>query len=292
MTCETTCRMVFLVTTNNDEKALTSLRKMLATVSAYVAMPGAADVKVFLLFQNATAEALAALDAELPEFVQLKSVDHRVSLSKARNILLTSPDVIDSVGADDIVGYPDDDCWFPEGTLAAMHRAFDEDPELDFWIARYGSDAATPTAELNKAPGLAQVVAKASSNTMYFRGRVFKAIGPFDETLGVGANINGGEDTEYAIRAFYQARKVGLLDQKVIGHRDFDPVLRARYYPGSLVGILRHSKNSPAGLYVAARKLAIGCYFLLGQRLTLGELRKAVTQAFKPGHCSIPTRPA
>ncbi len=69
-------------------------------------------------------------------------------------------------------------------------------------------------------PALQTIISRASSNTTYYRGRVILAVGDFDENLGVGAPYNGGEDTDYALRASYVARSTSFLDAKVIGSPD------------------------------------------------------------------------
>lgn len=275
-------RMVFLVTTNNDHEAFAKLRKMLDSVVRFSNEPSAPELRVFLLLQNANDGARQNLETFLPAFVRLREIDHRVSLSKARNILLEDGEVRASIEDDIIVGFPDDDCWFPDGTLLRLTGDFGENPRLDQWFCRYGTETADPTHVVGRRPALQTVIAKASSNTMYMRGRVIQAVGLFDEKLGVGAAINGGEDTDFALRAHRLARETLFLDVKAIGHRDFNPQHKARYYPGSLVAILRHARGGLAGYPAALRKLLVGGLLLARGRISSGEIISAIRQAFQP----------
>jgi UDP-N-acetylglucosamine transferase subunit ALG13 len=268
-------RMLLLVTANNETGSLTKLDAMLASIANFADQQNRTKVEVHLLLQNSTMEGYDSLQMRLPSFVCLHAIDHRISLSRARNILLCAPQVQGKISEDDIVGFPDDDCWFPHGTLEHIERTFSSQPDLDFWFCRYGMDADSPSGKPEANPSLQDVIAKASSNTMYFRGRTVTAIGGFDEALGVGAAINGGEDTDYALRAFNIARKTAFLNERVIGHRDFDPKLKARYYPGSLVAILRHARKNRGGLAAVFRKIVVGCVLVCQRKLSLQDVAPA-----------------
>lgn len=236
---------------------------MIASIEAYVATAPGLDVALFLLMQRCTPERQRELRESLPAWVRLESIETQISLSKARNMLLAA----DMAGADiqdnDIVGFPDDDCWYPAGTLDAIHQAFRQDPALDFWFCRYSSDPRPASGLSAVSPQLQTVISRASSNTILLRGRVAKAIGGFDEELGVGARLAGGEDTDYAIRAFQTARKSLFLDIAAIGHRDPDKRFRAKYYPGALRAISKNTRARLADLQALTRKLLVGFWLIL-----------------------------
>jgi hypothetical protein len=236
---------------------------MVASIKAHVETAPGIDVALFLLMQRCTPERSQELRESLPDWVRLQSIETQISLSKARNRMLAA----DMAGADiddnDIVGFPDDDCWYPDGTLKTIHQAFDSDQNLDFWFCRYSSQPQSASGANPVSPQLQAVISRASSNTIFLRGRVAKAIGGFDEELGVGARLAGGEDTDYAIRAFQQARKSLFLDIAAIGHRDPDKRFRAKYYPGALRAISKNTRARMADLQALTRKLLVGVLLIL-----------------------------
>ncbi|MGE3875155.1 MAG: glycosyltransferase family 2 protein, partial [Parvibaculaceae bacterium] len=182
-----------------------------------------------------------------------------------------------------LVAFPDDDCWYPEGSLDHILGLFQTDEALDFWFCGYASAPQSATdarpSEM-KSPSVFQVAASASSNTMFLRGRIAEAIGDFDEELGVGTENNGGEDTDYALRAFQRSRKSRFVNRALIGHRDNSPQFRSRYFRGSLIAIARHTAMRPASIVLLLRKLAVGGFLVASGRLSLPEFRAALRTAF------------
>lgn len=245
-----------------------SLARLIASLAAAREAQSDLPVTLHLLLQRADAGALAAL----PDWIDGHAVDGRVSLSKARNILLglAGPEVF---AADTLVAFPDDDAWYPAGLLPGIVALFD-DAETGFFFCRYAARPQGWGAGAARRARLAEVVRGASSNTIFLRGSVAERVGGFDEQLGVGAPVNGGEDTDYALRAHAAAART-LGDQRaLVGHRDPDPTLRGRYYAGSLRAIARHARAHPTGAGQLARKLAVGAYYVLRGRLSpLGYLR-------------------
>jgi len=258
-----TRRLILISTSDALSPRSAELTRMISSIDAYVASGPGLDVTLFLLMQRCTPERQRDLRESLPAWVRLESVATQISLSKARNRMLAA----DMAGADiddnDIVGFPDDDCWYPAGTLQTIHQTFDADPALDFWFCRYSSDPRSAAGAAAVSPQLQTVISRASSNTILLRGRVARAIGGFDEELGVGARLAGGEDTDYAIRAFQTARKSAFLDMAAIGHRDPDKRFRAKYYPGALRAISKNTRGRMADLQALTRKLLVGFWLIL-----------------------------
>lgn len=274
-------KLVLLTTTDNHPDSLDKALRMIATLSDYVNSEGALPTRSYLLLQRSTPEAEADLLQKLPGFVTLKAIPQRVSLSRARNILLAGDTAGKDIGQDDIVGFPDDDCWFPAGSLEYLTSAFRRQPDLDLWFCRYGSDAAMPHAPQETAPALQTIISRASSNTTYYRGRVISAVGLFDENLGVGAPYNGGEDTDFALRASYLARRKSFVDARIIGHRDPFPGLKGRYYTGTLIALWKSAHKSGAGTGALLRKLAVGLVLVLKREMSAGSFAKAILNAAK-----------
>lgn len=214
---------------------------------------------------------------KFPEWVNVCSIEGRLPLSIARNKLLELAFRSKLVQDKSIVAFPDDDCWYPENVLQFIHDAFDQNQELDFLFCRYASNTQEIDSTLTlKQPSAQDVISFASSNTIFVTGLLAKKLNKFSEDLGVGTALNGGEDTEYAIRAYLKARKTLFANRPIIGHRDIDPEIRTKYYPGSFIAISRNAWKSPRIMFAMLRKLLIGIYFLMSGRLDIRSFARAL----------------
>jgi hypothetical protein len=232
-----------------------------------------------LLLQNCAGENGSAISAAPPAFVKPVVIDGRVPLSTARNMLLRQLSTDGDLTPDALVAFPDDDCWYPPGFLREVTAIFAADPTLDFWFCRYASQPirepfSTRAAEI---ASIGEIVRNASSNTIFLRGRVVTAIGQFDEALGVGTPLGGGEDLDYALRARLIARKIAYRDAALVGHRDKARQFRARYWSAGLTVLARHARDGTAKLF--ARGVAVGCYLVLRRELGLRDFKVALSRA-------------
>ncbi len=258
---------VTLLTTSNLKSARRdSLDRMVAAAAASRS-PGN-DLRLHLLFQNA-----AAGDPlpDMPDFVTVSTAPAAMSLSKARNRLLAAIRAEGAVPTDDLVAFPDDDAWYPPGLLDRVTAAFGASADLDLWFCRYASAPDRDpgrTSVAARPANVRDVIRHASSNTIFLRGAVARAL-DFDESLGVGTPAGSGEDTDYAVRAFLAGRRASFTDAPLIGHRDKDVALRARYYPGGLEVLARHAARSPDLRREHLRKIGVGLYLGLRGELPL-----------------------
>ncbi|HVV79194.1 MAG TPA: hypothetical protein VHD59_06235 [Pseudolabrys sp.] len=260
------------------------LDRMLRSVAqAAETMRPHVSIKVLLLLQKCPEYRYWTISKTLPDFVQAIPSVETLSLSAARNLLLgfaSSNGVIDSRT---VVGFPDDDCWYPAGTLEHVARSFAQSPQLGLWFCRYSSKPQSIT-QVNRASRIASprdVIRQASSNTIFVRGRVLRDDAVFDETLGVGTANGGGEDTEFALRAWLSSNQSFYLPVPVIGHRDKTPQLRPKYYRGGLIALARHARQQPRIGVELARKLAVGVYLVGTRQLPVAAFRTAVSAAMK-----------
>lgn len=212
-----------------------------------------------------------------------------LSLSVARNQLLRSAGLEQNQGA--ILAFPDDDAWYPDGLILYLISKFVRSPQLDMWICQYGSQPLKPVPGLSASANFTEMLRHASSNTIFLRAPLATRIGAFSETLGVGTAVPGGEDTEYALRAFAQARSVELMPLPCVGHRDADPTIRGRYYIGGLAALASNLRNIAPCRRALLRKLLVGIFYMICGRLTPRALLKAWLHAariFKNGREAAP----
>lgn len=282
--------ILFITTTDALGGRSADLERLLTSITDALA---GRDWRMLLLVQRANPD--TELPVDLPDNVQVETIPHRVSLSHARNLMLGRAREQGLLTRAPLIAFPDDDCWYPDGSLERILNLFRIDQALDFWFCTYASAPSSPQRALSmdmKAPSAFAVAAKASSNTMFLRSRIAEKIGGFDEELGVGTRNNGGEDTDYALRAFLAARKCRFVDQPLIGHRDHDPRLRSHYFRGSLIAIARHAAERPASIPLLGRKLAVGGVLVVQRRMSSQDYLSALRVAFsaKTGWAAAPRR--
>lgn len=240
-----------------------------------------ADVHHYLLLQNCADPDASRIRLGLADEVRLISDSGQLSLSRARNILLDT--FLGEAKADDIVAFPDDDAWYPENFAVWMAQEFGQNPDLDFLFCRYASSpASAETAPPARPASVMEVLKFASSNTLFARASRIRAVGHYDEDLGVGAVHGGGEDTDYGLRLRRLSRVMWFVDAALVGHRDKFAGLRGRYYQGGLAAIARNASSDPAVLLQMVRKLMVGGYLVLKREHGLGDWLSATRAAVAP----------
>jgi hypothetical protein len=277
-------KLVLISTSDVDAGRTEVLDRMLRSVEAAVeTMRPHVSIKVLLLLQKCPEYHYWTVSKTLPPFVQAIPATETLSLSAARNLLLSYASSNGIIDSKTVVGFPDDDCWYPHGTLEMIVRLFARSSQLGLWFCRYSSKP-VPVDEACRALRAASardVVREASSNTIFVRGRVLRDDAVFDETLGVGTVNGGGEDTEFALRAYLSSDQSVYLPAPVVGHRDKTPQLRPKYYRGGLIALARHARQQPRIGYELLRKLAVGLYLVLTRQLPIAGFRTAVAAALK-----------
>lgn len=269
---------IFLIATTDlaSERAL-QVERLVSSIAGQ-ATEVRQRTRLILILQNATEERLGRI-AVFPEFVDIVAVGTRLSLAGARNVVLRR--LLDEcvLTAETLVAYPDDDCWYTPDYLLRISDLFTAHTRLGFWFCNFASSP-IPSSEISGRPALAHdVVRKAASITLFVRGNVASAVGLFDETLGVGTANSGGEDTDYALRAFLASPSTWIFDAALVGHRDRGAGPRPEYYRGSLIALAKHA---PLRLGIAAelvRKVAVGGVLVFRRQLPLGNFLDALRQA-------------
>jgi hypothetical protein len=287
----TPSEILFITTTDAAGDRGGDLERLLSSIERALA---GRDWRMLLLVQRASSRADIA--AGIPANVDVGIIPKRVSASRARNLLLHEARKRGLLAEAPLVAFPDDDCWYPEGSLERIVKLFRIDQALDFWFCRYASAPQPPARPLTRemrSPSVFQVAAQASSNTIFLRSRIIENIGGFDDELAVGTENNGGEDTDYALRAFRRSRKCRFVDCALIGHRDNNLRLRSRYFRGSLIAIARHTAMRPASVALLLRKIMVGSFLVATRRMSSKEFGIALRAALSgtKGRTLAPARP-
>lgn len=123
----------------------------------------------------------------------------------------------------EVVGFPDDDCWYSPHALGWISRSLKEHPRVDGISGRVADEDGASDARFDPTPGpinLANAWRRTSSVSLFVRKRVVEKVGGFDETLGVGAATpwRGAEDIDYVLRAVRAGFEIRYDPDLVVFH--------------------------------------------------------------------------
>ncbi len=182
-------------------------------------------------------------------------------LSKARNVGLKA-----CRGA--LIGFPDDDCWYPRDLVARLIALFAADPTVDVLTGRTTDAAGADSLGLflgADAPiSRSNIWMVGNSNSLFLRADAARKAGGFDETLGVGATtpFKSGEETDFLLRVLAAGAK-GRYRRDIVVHHDQAPVggaggvARAQDYAQGFGRVLRlHGFGAPYAAVRVARSSA------------------------------------
>jgi hypothetical protein len=257
------------------------IRRLLKSVQTSVQSDGIRVIH-YVLFQRGNIDDAISLLNGINYQVRVMIIDKLLSLSRARNLMLAQAfedRILDCAGW---VGFPDDDAWYVGGVLRTVTQAFRRDEQLCMVMCNYGAepldlDTNSGLLRMVQPRHIYDVIKRASSITIMLRAATVRSVGYFDERLGLGGPLNGGEDLDYALRAAPRClQKVLITETKLMGHKDRSPAGRALYFKGSLFALARAARANPRMSWLVARKLGIGMVLLLKRDLAFTELYQGV----------------
>lgn len=277
------CSFILLTTCHLQNDGVADLFGLIASEEATLRGNEIARLRHIVLLQGCTAKHCDEIRKQLPNWVEPLSSEQTMSSPAARNVMIRYLLSREAFNRAAIVGFPDDDAWYPEGGLACVARHF-RNPQLQLLLTRYGpSPSASQCADAFR-PTLQQALSRGACAAIFLRAGLLAELGGFHELLGLGTRLRGGEDTEYVHRAFHRARGQTLCVPGIlVGHEAADPVKKATYYEGGLAAIMAHSHASATARVALIRKLAVGVALVLTRRMSarhyLQSLRKAWVNA-------------
>ena len=268
--------ILLITTTIFSEKALGDLARLFGSIEQSEDF----NVEMMLLVQGVEGE----LSLQVPNFVNLMVEKEIVSLSKARNIMLQALRKGSKRIEDyDVVAFPDDDCWYPEGNLEKICR-YMKDHQCDYFVTKYRFEGHSSLGDREPYnPGLFKLLQNSSSITIFVSGSVFSKIGFFDERVGVGAQFLGGEDLDYSIRAYKESNNHLFADDYLMAHPDKNSRNKERYYEGSLFVLNKHCFSSLILFFMLIRKVLVGFYYVGSGKFGVAKLLSVFGRVF--GEC-------
>jgi glycosyltransferase involved in cell wall biosynthesis len=171
------------------------------------------DIEVVVVDQNTDDRLIPILQAYEASF-PIVHLHSSPGLSRARNVGMAA-----ATGS--VIGFPDDDSWYPAGMLGRLASLFDENPDIAGYtglcVDEHGNISVGGSGLTEMSGGVTRnnVWRCGVSASIFIRTSAAKVIGNFDEKLGLGSGtpFQSGEETDFLLRA------IGL-DYKVMFRRD------------------------------------------------------------------------
>lgn len=162
-----------------------------------------ASIELHLLDQDNSPVIAACREFPANFNLTLEKPHTRLGLSQARNILLQN---MGELGANEIVAFPDDDCWYGPDTIELIRQFFEDNSDVDFLCtAVYDPVSKQPygqrPAVLCKQMSMADLFTLPISVSIFVKYAALSRAGThFDENLGAGTLLGSGEETELVYR--------------------------------------------------------------------------------------------
>lgn len=232
------------------------------------------DFEVIVVDQNRDGRAQNVL-AQFVDRLTMTHLTSALGVSRARNMGIHK-------ASGEIVGFPDDDCWYPPKLLELLVAGFSTADGYDGITGRIVNEthAVSGNARFDRRSGpvtLSNLWRRACAATIFFTKDTIEAVGGFDEELGPGAGTpwGGAEDIDYPARAIKAGRTLFYDPQICVFHPDLsitakaDELKRAYSY-GAGIGRVWKKQKFPVRIigYYLLRPLVGACISLvLGRRM-------------------------
>lgn len=228
-----------------------------ARLLASLAIQRDVDFELIVVDQNMD-DRLQPILVRYQDTMRFQRVRSERGLSRARNVGLR-------LVSGDIVGFPDDDCWYPAGLLKLVVDALGTNSAWQGVTGRSEDGAGHPSGgRFDTSSGrinFKNVWTRAISYTIFVRREAVSTIGAFDEELGVGAGTRFGsaEETDFLIRGIRAGFHFTYMPHLIVFHpnptKQFDERAwrRARSYGAGMGRVLRkhHYPSYHVGLTLA-----------------------------------------
>lgn len=188
---------------------ITELEFMLRSLASQTAK----DYELILVDQNVDERAARVIET-LPDEMSIRRLTARPGLIAALNIGLLQ-------AKGDILGFPDDDCWYSPDFLASLRALFESHPGWDgITVPTADSEGRPSIGKWHSSPGKlthANAGFRGCSTSMFFRRIVYEKIGGFDENIG-GGLLSPSADMDYLHRAVRAGFHIEYRPELMIGH--------------------------------------------------------------------------
>jgi GT2 family glycosyltransferase len=207
----------------------------------------------------------------------------KISLSRARNLGLEHGRRLGVLQTCDHIAFPDDDARYPDGLLGRVGALLHDGTGVV--CGPYAPDRESldrrrfPVTCDRLTPRLAMRVA--SSNNLFFCADVVRAVGGFDERLGLGARYGASEDSDYVLRALARGFG-GVYDPTALVEHPYKPGRVDEYYRGNVAVLAKHARTGGTALLLA-RRLATGVVLTARRKLAATAYLRTLADAIALG---------
>jgi glycosyltransferase involved in cell wall biosynthesis len=153
----------------------------------------------------------------------LRHVRSDRGLSIGRNVGLSN-------ATGEIIGFPDDDCWYRPDTLTQVASFFQQNPKIDILLGRtvdeHGLPSLSPLRKHSGAVNRGNIWISGNSNTLFVRKGAMVLGGGFDEKIGVGApsRYQSGEETDFILTLMKNRAHAVYINDLRICHDQVDNI--------------------------------------------------------------------
>jgi hypothetical protein len=181
-----------------------------------------------------------------------------------------------------VVGFPDDDCWYPEDVVERVLAIF-ADPAVQACNGRTqdadGNDSINRYLDAPTRITKTNIWNTHNSNALFIRSQILKRVGGFDPDLGVGAAsiYQSGEEVDVILRIMQDGTSVFFHPELIVRHEQVDAafgtaqIIRARKYAPGFGRILRVHRYGAAYFSYRIARTCFGA-LLAAVRLDFGKL--------------------
>jgi len=196
------------------------------------------DFEVIVVDQNNDGRLQPYLDQADALGLKLIHLKHRpANLSAARNVGLKAASA-------ELIGFPDDDCWYEPDLLeriASRFCATDSPSGVSVrWLEE--GDPSIEGGMLSWERSKAFRDIPVSSITLFFRRMLFEQIGDFDVRFGAGQWFGAGEETDFVLRALRAGAVIAYEPSAIVHH----PASSPKYDSQSLLSIRHRARGTGA----------------------------------------------
>ncbi len=163
------------------------------------------ELEVIVVDQNLDDRVLRVVDTFMGR-LNLVRIVSLPGATRARNAGL-------AVATGEIIGFPDDDCWYPEGLLVKVAAFLERNDKWDGVIGHTVDASGQTTLPWKDGAGALSLAMswRRSVTYVYFLKRAAAlAAGGFDESLGPGAGTpwGAGDDNDFMLRTLKRGARV------------------------------------------------------------------------------------
>jgi len=181
--------------------------------------------------------------------------------------------------AADIIGFPDDDCWYPATLLENVADFFRTHAKVDGVCGRTLDEHGRPTQlrwDSQAGPVTKRNLFRRSiACTTFYRRHVVDVVGRFDESFGIriaatGEVVGAGEESDYLLRAMAAGLRQSYEPRIVVHHDSYRPhfrdhaiMARSHSYGVDHTRLLRHHSYPTWFVVWRATQLVAGSGLML-----------------------------